>query len=75
MSTFTCTLPDELLQKLNKMAIKLSVPKNRIIEDALQVYFDQLKRDEYEQSFKMASKDVEMIKMVEEGLLDFGNLS
>jgi len=55
------------------MAIKLSAPKNRITEDALRAYLDQLIRDEYEQSFKMASEDVEMIKMAEEGLVDFGH--
>jgi len=36
---------------------------------------DQLIRAEYERSFKKASEDVEMIKMAEEGLVDFGNLS
>lgn len=41
MSKFTRTLPDELLQKLNEMVIKLSISKNRIIEESLQIYLDQ----------------------------------
>jgi predicted transcriptional regulator len=51
MSTFTITLPDELHSKLNDMAVKLSIPKDKIIEKALQIYLDQLTRAEYEQSF------------------------
>lgn len=71
MSTFTSTLPDELLQKLNEMAIKLSVPKNRIIEKALQVYLDQLTRAEYVKSFKLAGDDINIIEMAEEGMADY----
>lgn len=46
------------------MAIKLSVPKNRIIDDALHVYFDQMKCDEYVKSFEKAGKNFDFIKMV-----------
>jgi predicted transcriptional regulator len=66
MSTFTITLPDELHSKLNDMAVKLSIPKDKIIEKALQIYLDQLTRAEYEQSFKNASNDVDIIEMAEE---------
>ncbi len=71
MTTFTSTLPDELLQKLNDMAIKLSIPKNRIIEKALQIYLDQLNRAEYVKSFKQAAEDVNIIEMAEEGMEDY----
>jgi predicted transcriptional regulator len=71
MTTFTSTLPDELLQKLNEMAIKLSVPKNRIIEKALQVYLDQLTRAEYVKSFKLAGDDINIIELAEEGMTDY----
>jgi predicted transcriptional regulator len=71
MSTFTSTLPDEILQKLNEMAIKLSVPKNRIIEKALQIYLDQLTRAEYVKSYKLAGEDVNIIELAEEGMEDY----
>jgi len=35
MTTFTSSLPDELLKRLNEKAEKLAVPKNKIIEKAL----------------------------------------
>jgi predicted transcriptional regulator len=38
MTTFTSTLPDELMLKLNEMAGKMAIPKNKIIEKALQIY-------------------------------------
>lgn len=71
MSTFTSTLPDDLLKKLNEMALKLAIPKNRIIEKALQIYLDQLTRAEYVKSYKMASEDVDIIEMAEEGMEDY----
>jgi len=71
MSTFTSTLPDELLKKLNEMALKLAIPKNRIIEKALQIYLDQLTRAEYVKSYKMASDDLDIIEMAEEGMEDY----
>jgi len=71
MTTFTSTLPDDLLQKLNEMAIKLAIPKNRIIEKALQIYLDQLNRAEYVKSYKQAGADISIIEMAEEGMEDY----
>lgn len=71
MTTFTSTLPDDLLQKLNEMAVKLAIPKNRIIEKALQIYLDQLNRAEYVKSYKLAGEDLNIIQMAEEGMEDY----
>ena len=71
MTTFTSTLPDELIQKLNEMAGKLAVPKNKIIEKALRIYLDQLTRVEYIKSYSQAKDDVNIIEMAEEGMTDY----
>lgn len=71
MTTFTSTLPEELLSKLDSMAKKLSVPKNRLIEKALRIYLDQLNRAEYVQSFKQAADDSSILDMAEEGMEDY----
>lgn len=71
MSTFTSTLPDELLKKLNEMAIKQAIPKNKIIEKALQIYLDQLTRAEYIKSFKTANQDDNILLMAEEGMEEY----
>ena len=52
MKTFTSSLPDKLLKRLDSAAKKLSVPKNRLIEKALEIYLEQLNRAEYIKSFK-----------------------
>jgi predicted transcriptional regulator len=73
MTIFTSTLPDELMQKLNEMAGKLALPKNKIIEKALQIYLDQLNRAEYVQSYKQAATDENIIEIAEEGMVDYLN--
>lgn len=71
MITFTSTLPDELIDKLNAMAAKLSMPKNKLIEKALSIYLDQLNRAEYVKSFKSAAEDNNILDMAEEGMEDY----
>ena len=71
MTTFTSTLPDELLQKLNEMALKLAMPKNKIIEKALRIYLDQLTRAEYIKSYRQAGQDTEIMQIAEEGMEDY----
>jgi predicted transcriptional regulator len=71
MTTFTSTLPDDLLLKLNEMAGKLAIPKNKIIEKALQIYLDQLNRAEYVKSYSQATIDSNIVEMAEEGMEDY----
>jgi len=71
MTTFTSTLPEELLIKLDTAAKRLSVPKNRLIEKALRLYLDQLSRAEYIRSFKQATDDADLLEMAEEGMEDY----
>lgn len=71
MTTFTSTLPDELLLKLNEMAKRMAVPKNKIIEKALSIYLDQLVRVEYIKSYKQAGEDENILEIAEEGMEDY----
>lgn len=71
MTTFTSSLPEELLKRLNEKAEKLAVPKNKIIEKALKIYLDQLNRAEYIQSYKQAGNDAEIMEIAEEGMADY----
>lgn len=71
MTTFTSTLPDELISKLNEMARKLTIPKNKIIEKALNIYLDQLTRAEYVKSYKQVADDEDIIAIAEEGMADY----
>ncbi|MCK5079118.1 MAG: ribbon-helix-helix protein, CopG family [Bacteroidales bacterium] len=71
MTTFTSSLPEDLLDKLDKIANKLSMPKNKLIERALRIYLDQLNRAEYVQSYKQAGADANILDMAEEGMEDY----
>ena len=68
MTTFTSTLPDELLMQLEKKAKELKLPKNRLIEKALSIYLDQLNKAEYIKSYKKLAKDTDIMLMAEEGM-------
>ena len=71
MTTFTSTLPENILKKLNEMSGKLAIPKNKIIEKALLIYLDQLTRAEYVKSYKQDGDDTDILAMAEEGMEDY----
>lgn len=73
MTTFTSTLPDDVFNQLGKMANKLAIPKNKIIEKALRIYLDQLNRAEYVKSYKQAANDLNIIELAEEGMTEYLN--
>ena len=71
MATFTTSLPDELLAKLAEQAEKLAMPKNKLIEQALNLYLEHLKRSAYVKSYKSAEQDEDILLMAEEGMADY----
>ena len=71
MATFTSSLPDELLENLSKMAKELKMPKNKILEKALQIYLEQLDRAAFLKSYKKMANDPDMLLMAEEGMADY----
>ncbi|WP_192348148.1 CopG family transcriptional regulator [Algoriphagus sp. Y33] len=66
MATYTSTLPDDLLRRLADYAKKLSLPKNKLVENALNLYLDHLKRAEYVKSYKQAAQDDDILMVAEE---------
>jgi hypothetical protein len=71
MSTFTSTLPDDLLALLAEKAKKLALPKNKLIENALRLYLEHLEKAEYIQSYRQAENDKELFQIAEEGMEDY----
>jgi hypothetical protein len=71
MSTFTSSLPDDLLQLLADKAKELSVPKNTLIEKALRIYLEQLNRAAYVKSYKLMAEDTDTMLVAEEGMADY----
>jgi len=71
MTTFTSSLPDNLLHRLADAAKDYGLAKNKIIEKALEIYLDQLKRAEYVKSYKAAGEDIEIMQVAEEGMQNY----
>ena len=71
MTTFTSSLPDNLLEQLAEAAKELKLPKNKIIEKALGIYLEQLDRAAYAKSYKRMANDPDMLLMAEEGMTDY----
>lgn len=71
MSTFTSSLPDDLLQSLAQKAKELSVPKNTLIERALRIYLEQLNRAAYVKSYKQMAADTDLQMLAEEGMGEY----
>ena len=71
MKTFTSSLPNDLIKKLNDASRKRVIPKNKIIEKALQIYLDQLNKAEYIKSYRVASTEMDILEIAEEGMIDY----
>ncbi len=71
MSTFTSSLPDELLKKLTDVANALAMPKNKLIEKALRIYLDQLNKAAYIKSYKQMGDDTDVLLLAEEGMEEY----
>ncbi len=67
---FTSSLPSDLLAQVEEYAERFKVSTNKIIEQSLLAYFENLKKAEYIRSFRRAADDVEIVNMAEEGLED-----
>jgi predicted transcriptional regulator len=71
MVTFTSSIPDDLSKQLNEKAKALSLPKNKLIENALRLYIEHLERAEYVRSYKQSSTDQGILILAEEGMADY----
>ncbi len=71
MITFTSTLPDEIIAKLNKLAETLKVPKNKIIERALTRYIEEIERQMFIRSYQQLADDPDLLNLAEESMEDY----
>jgi hypothetical protein len=49
----------------------LSVPKNKLIENALRLYLEHLEKAEYIKSYKLAAQDKDTMLLAEEGMEEY----
>jgi predicted transcriptional regulator len=71
MTTFTSSLPDDLLVDLNRVAAEQNLPKNKILEKSLKLYFEELEKQKWGKELEALSSDTEVISIAEEGIQDY----
>lgn len=71
MTTYTSTLPDDLLKELTHAANNLNLPKNKLIEKALRLYLEQLNKAAYIKSYREMGEDADVLTMAEEGMATY----
>lgn len=71
MATFTSSLPDNLLQRLADAAKQAGLPKNKIMQRALEIYLEQLDRAAFAKGYDRMAKDADMLLMAEEGMEEY----
>ncbi|MBA4303505.1 MAG: CopG family transcriptional regulator [Sphingobacteriaceae bacterium] len=71
MQTFTSSLPESLIDRLNERAKALKLPKNKVMERALQAYLNHLDRQEYKATFLRMQQDPAFVADLEMGLDDY----
>jgi hypothetical protein len=69
--TYTSTLPEDVLASVNDYAEKYNISKNQVVENALRQFFFSLKKSDFREGFLRVANDVDMGKMVEEGMNDY----
>lgn len=71
MATFTSSLPDHLLKNLSERAKELKIPKNKLIQKALEYYLEKLDKASFLNSYKNTADDPEHLLLAEEGIEDW----
>lgn len=71
MAIFTSSLPDKLLKDLSERASELKVPKNKLIQKALEYYLEKLDRASFLNSYKKSAGDQEHLLLAEDGIEDW----
>ena len=70
MPDYTSSLLKHLRKQLHQIAIELNVPKNLIIEMALNIYLTEIDKAAFAASFQNARGDRDLLNIAEEGMSD-----
>ena len=69
--TYTSSIPARIMEELNQYAIKNNQKKNEIITEAITIFLNEKRKNEYAESFKKMKNDPEQKLLAEAGLGDF----
>ena len=68
---FTSSLPIDMSQKIEQYASKHKIPKNKVIEKALEMLFNEEKRKSFIEGVKKWGMDPENLEWAEMGMKDY----
>jgi len=71
MISIITSFPNDLIKRLSEQGKQKAMPKNKLIEQALNLYLEHLKRSAYVKSYKSSYQDEDIILMAEEGMADY----
>ncbi len=72
-TTYTSTMDSELWDKVQETAEAYGKTKKEIIETSLKAYFREQKRLEFEEGFKLAAKEMDLVEIAEMGMDDYSS--
>jgi predicted transcriptional regulator len=67
----TTSLSPAMISRLDDYSKKFKIAKSKLLEQALESYFEKIKKAEYVRSFRLAASDEDTLLMAEEGLEDY----
>ncbi len=68
---FTSSLPIDLCNSIDQYALENNIPKNKVIEKALLLFFEGIERQEFRESLKKYGRDAEFVELAEWGMDDY----
>ena len=69
--TYISSIPARIMEELNEYAVKNNQKKNEIITEAITIFLNEKRKNEYAESFKKMKNDPEQKLLAEAGLGDF----
>lgn len=68
---FTSNISIELKEKIEQYATKHQIPKNKVLEKALSIFFHEEKRKAFAEGIKKYGQNPENIEIAEWGMADY----
>jgi len=71
MPAYTSSIPDHLIEKVAEFSRELKIPKNQIIQKALEIYLRELDKAAFAADFRRLRGDKDLRVIAEEGMSDY----
>ncbi len=73
MAKLEIDIPEALMSELSQLALVNQLTIEKTVELAIKWYLEEVEEEDYRLSFERASSDPELIRMAEEGMIDYSD--